>query len=66
MKVNGTHVHAVFQVCCTGSILLLLVSISYIIYPINFCNVRKLPSYLRNNVQCDDMWKDLRVGRVGA
>jgi len=36
MKVNGTHVHAVFQVCCIGSILLLLFSISYIIYLINF------------------------------
>jgi len=26
-EVNGTHVHAVFQVCCIGSILLLLISI---------------------------------------
>jgi len=57
MKVNETHVHAVFQVCCIGSILLLLISISYIIHLINFSNVQKLPYYL-HNVQCDDMWKD--------
>jgi len=36
-----------------------------IFHPINFSNVQKHPSYFRN-VQCDDMWKDLRVGRVGA
>jgi len=54
MKVNGTQVHAVFQVCCVGLILLLLISISYIIQVINFSNVQKLPSYFRN-VQCDDM-----------
>jgi len=35
-EVNGTHVHTVFQVCCIGSILLLLISISYIIHLINF------------------------------
>jgi len=64
MKVNGTHVNAVFHVCCIGSILLLLISISYI-HLINFSNVQKLSSYFRN-VQCDDMWKDLCVGRVDA
>jgi len=48
MKVNGTNVHAAFQVCCIGSILLLLISISYIIHLINFSNVQKLPSYFRN------------------
>jgi len=54
MKVNGTQVHVVFQVCCIGLILLLLISISYIIRPKNFSNVQKLPSYFRN-VKCDDM-----------
>jgi len=54
MKVNGTHVHTVFQVCCIGSILLLLISISYIIQLMDFSNVQKLPSYF-SNVQCDDM-----------
>jgi len=53
MKVNGTHVHAVFQVCCIGLILLLLIPISYIIHLIKFSNVQKLPSYFRN-IQCDD------------
>jgi len=66
MKVKGTHVHAVFQVCCIGSILLLLISISYIIHLINFSKVQNLPSHL-SNVQCDDMQsKDLCIGRVGA
>jgi len=60
IKVNGTHVYAVFQVCCMGSILLLLISISYIFHLINFSNVQKLPSYFRN-IQYDDMWKDLCV-----
>jgi len=53
MKVNGTHVHAVFQVCCIGLILLLLIPISYIIHLIKFSNVQKLSSYFRN-IQCDD------------
>jgi len=60
MKVNGTHVYAFFQVCCMGSMLLLLISISYIIHLINFSNVQKLPYYFWN-IQCDDMWKDLCV-----
>jgi len=56
MKVNKTHVHAVFQVCCIGLILLLLISTSYIIQLKNFSNVQKLPSYFRNvGLQCDDM-----------
>ena len=55
MKVNGTHVHAVFQVCCMGSILLLLISISSIIHLTNFSNVQKLPSYF-HNIQSDDIW----------
>jgi len=56
MKVDGTHVHAVFQVCCIGLILLLLISTSYIIQLINFSNVQKLPSYFRNaGLQCDDV-----------
>jgi len=65
LKVNGTHVHAVFQVCCIGSILLLLISISYVIHLIKLSNVPKLTSYFRN-VQYDDMWKNLCVGRMGA
>jgi len=52
LKVNGTHVHAVFQICCMGSILLLLISISYIIHLINFSNVQKL-LYFRN---CTMWW----------
>jgi len=48
-----------------GSMLLLLISISYIIHLINFSNVQKLPYYFWN-IQCDDMWKDLCVWRVGA
>jgi len=52
MKVNGTHVHAVFQVCCIGSIFLLLISTSYIVQLKNFSN----PYYFRNvGLQCDDM-----------
>jgi len=59
MKVNGTHVHAVIQVCCIGLILLLLISITYIIHLKNFSKVQNLPSYLRN-VEYDDMQsKDL-------
>ena len=65
IKVNGTHVHAVFQVCWMGSILLLLIPISYIIHLINFSNAQKLPSYFRN-VQWVNMLKDLCVGRVGG
>ena len=66
VEVNGTHVHAVFQVCCIGSIPLFLISISYIIHQINFSNVQKLIFYF-SNVQCDDMQsKDLCIGRVGA
>ena len=55
MKVNGTYIHAVLQVCCRpiGPILLLLISISYIIHLTNFSNVQKLP-YFRN-LQYDDM-----------
>ena len=65
MEVNGTHVHTAFQVCCIGSILLLIISISYVIHLINFSNVQKLPSYF-HNIQCDDMWKQGRrnVGRA--
>jgi len=66
MKVNGTHVHAIFQVRCIGSILLVLISISYIFQVINFSNLQKLPSYF-HNVQCDDMQSnDLCIGREGA
>ena len=54
MTVNGTHVQAVFQVCCIGLILLLLISISYIIHLLNFSKVQNLSSYLRS-AQCDDM-----------
>jgi len=59
MEVNRTHVHAVFQVCCVGSIPLFLISISYIIYQINFSNVQKLLFYF-SNVQCDDMQSKAR------
>jgi len=58
-------IHAVFQVYCIGSVLLLLISNLYIVHLINFFNVQKLPYF--SNVQGDGMWsKDLCIERMSA